>query len=89
MKEFVIAAILALSISCVFGGYQSTSSPQPVSVRNVIAEEHTQVVAKEGNIQIGELKVVDSDTETRSATEVSEDGTEDSRIRFPQFGRYR
>lgn len=88
MKEMLIAFILALGFSCAIFGSKSISSPTGASVRNAVCKDETPDIAEKKDITIGEVKVVDSDYEARSATQVKESGSQDSDIRFPAFGRF-
>jgi len=88
MKEVVIAFILALCFSCVLAGYQTASSPIPTAIRELAVVEHQNEPAEIGNIMIGESKVVNSDFEPLTITEVKTSGSKSSSIRFPQFGKF-
>ncbi len=88
MKEMLIAFILALGFSCAIFGSKSISSPTGTSVRNAVCKDETPDIAEKKDITIGEVKVVDSDYEARTATQVQESGSQSSNIRFPAYGRF-
>lgn len=87
MKEIVVAFILALCFSCVLAGYQTATSPIPTAIRELAVIENQPEPAEVGNIMVGESKVVDSDFEPLTITEVRTSGSKNSSIRFPQFGK--
>lgn len=87
MKEIVLAFILALCFSCVLAGYQTATSPIPTAIREMSVIEHQPEPAEVSNIMVGESKVVDSDFEPLTITEVKTSGNKNCSIRFPQFGK--
>lgn len=72
MRNFIIAFIVALAVTCLFGGMSGPKSPMGVQVDQTSIEENNKYSTELGDATFGEVEVVDAPRPQKYVTKVIE-----------------
>lgn len=83
MRNFIIAAILVLSITCLFGGMSGPKSSMGVQVHETSIQANDKYSTELGDATFGEVEIVDEERPNKYITRVIEkDGDRTSNFGF-------